>query len=206
METTVPFMGFYNSIHDSQLDFALESMFSDDRGHVYPKLLEEAFDSVNWKACHDGYAKQFTEAFSCHYRIDLKFKLLSSPKYYNFETDRIICEIDESEVLRLWSEIDRDKLQEKIRKNFTSYDGFCSFYPNDLDRWAEDVTEWDHNQLGALIACYIESHEDYREDWEVYLLDDLHEVAYNLINEYLDNERVWKLLNYLRDRENRKVA
>lgn len=40
METTIPFQGFYSSIHDSQLDYALESMFSDDQGHINRDLFE----------------------------------------------------------------------------------------------------------------------------------------------------------------------
>ena len=32
MLTTVPFSGFYESLHDSQIDDCLERMFADDRG------------------------------------------------------------------------------------------------------------------------------------------------------------------------------
>ncbi len=49
------------------------------------------------------------------------------------------------------------EFHETLKKMFTSYDGFMSFYSNDPDgdEWTKPVEKWDHNQLQALIRAYV---------------------------------------------------
>lgn len=204
METTIPFSGFYHSFHDYNLDQALEMVVSDDQGSAYDGLLDLARSSVDWSVAHDHYAKQFTRYFADKFDLDIKFKLLSSPKYYNFETDRIFCEISESEVLRLFNAVDRAVLERRIKERFTSCDGFISHYPNSLERWDSDVTTWDHNQVGTLIEAYIEAHDAYDSDYECYISQDIE--AYNSVCEAIKDDRVFRIADYLRERQNRSIS
>lgn len=49
-----------------------------------------------------------------------------------------------------------------IKKRFTSYDGFISFYSNRIEDWLDKpLTEWDHNELGTLLYALWDSDDDY---------------------------------------------
>lgn len=203
METTIPFSGFYHSWHDQELDNALNYITSDCHGEVLSKkLFELAFDSINWKEVHLAYAKKYTELVADRFQLKIKFKMLCSPKYYNFETDRIIATIELPEVERIKSVITYSGLQAICKEDFTSRDGFISHYKNDYTLWPIDLEEWDHNQVGTLLQAYIKEHENYTEDWELSLLEDLSETAYSLVSNAITG-RASKLLNYFIERENR---
>lgn len=50
METTIPFDGFYNSIHDEALTNELDQVLSDSRGNAIDGLIEKFWDkdSIDW--------------------------------------------------------------------------------------------------------------------------------------------------------------
>jgi len=202
METTIPFSGFYYSWHDQELNYALESIFSDNNGNPIPSLVEKAFDCVDWKACHVAYAEKYTENFADKFSLStLKFKELVSPKYYNFQTDRIFCDISLSEVTSIYSQVDKDLLKQYIKSRFTSRDGFISHYSNDIAEWPKDLSQWDHNEVGTLIEAYVDSENLEEHD----LVEDAYEVATNIIYANLkDSYHLFKIADYLRTREERK--
>lgn len=179
METTIPFMGFYNSVHDAQIDDVIEMEASDPETgcHVDQEKFDEIFSKTDFKAVHEAYAKEFCERFAEEIEVKLTFKLLSSPKYYNYETDRIIAEIELPEVERIFNSVGKNILQEKIAERFTSRSGFISHYPNSLDKWPKDLAEWDLNHIGTLIEVYAESIHGWDHDKEVYLIDSAFEIV-----------------------------
>lgn len=206
METTIPFHGFYDSVHSHELDSAVEQIFSDSSGNPIDSLVSKAFDKVNWSKAFLEYSQVFTRAFAQKFELKtLKFTKLDSPKYYNFETDRIFCTIDESEVKMMFDAVDKDLLNKRIHERFTSRDGFISFYKNDLEDWSPDVTEWDINEVGTLLEVYIQSHDEYTEDYEYYLLDSVYSSGYEIVeNAIEDGDRLFKIGSYLREREERQ--
>lgn len=209
METEIPFSGFYYSIHDQECDHVLSSMFSDAATgcHQYESLVEKAFDLVNWNAVQNGYAKAYVESFSEEFGILLRYKEMVSPKYYNFETDRLFAVIPQSEVERLYKETDTELLKEVIRERFTSRDGFISYYPNDLSEWPSDLARWDANHVGTLLLAYVRQQTDNNFDHfaEYHLIDNPFEVVYNLIHKYSDPEisRLHNIRDYLDKRAER---
>jgi hypothetical protein len=206
-QTTIPFSGFYHSFHDEELDRALESMFSDDRGNPFSGIIEKAFDCVDWKSVHLNYARVFAERFATHFEFEtLKFLDLASPKYYNYETDRIFCEINLEEVKLIYSKVDKQAFAKAVKAKFTSYDGYISFYPNDLSKWPEQIEEWDHNHIGTLIEVWVEQLNEgsYNLFTEIDLLNEPHEIAYNIVQDNINNaDRFFKIADYLRTREAR---
>lgn len=157
MLTTIPFSGFYNSLHDSSLDDALDQMFSDHATGctVNHKLRDRAFDACQWGLVHANYAAAYATALAREFKIALTFESLKSPREYNFETDRIICEISLDEVKRLRAETSEKPFRDLARERFTSCSGFVSFYEPDVDDWGA-IGTWDLNQVGTLIAAYID--------------------------------------------------
>lgn len=170
-EATIPFSGFYESVHDSLLDDALTQMVADDQGDV-PEFTEGLWEHVDWRKVHEDYAKEYVEAFveefnSCTgLKIPMTLVVVDSPREYNFTTDRIFVNISEDSIRKMWKAVDKAELDKLIRERFTSYSGFSSFYDNSLEAWLAveqrgwdkkkrkiKVTDWDHNQLGTLIEC-----------------------------------------------------
>lgn len=168
----IPFSGFYNTLHDSELDDALNQMFSDrDTGcHVHESLMMRAWDKMNWRQVHVDYSKEYCEDFANAFKLDLTFDELKSPREYNFVGDRLFAYITTQSLRKVWEETDTPMLRQKIRDNHTSRDGFYSFYPNTLEEWPSDVLEWDHNQIATLIGTYadqelgdVDGYTQYRE-------------------------------------------
>ena len=153
LSTTIPFSGFYSSLHDRSCEDALSQAFSDDSGTPNAGLLDRAFDLVSWRDVQKEYAKKYTEAFAQEFKIALQFETMVSPREYNFTTDRIFAHIDSSEAARLLALVDPETLADTVRQTFTSRSGFSSFYNPDVTTWGE-ISTWDHNQIGTLLQAY----------------------------------------------------
>jgi len=152
---TLPFSGFYNSLHDSEIDSTIEQMFSDrDTGCERNEGLESAlFVKCDFRQVHENYARAYAEAFGQEFEVaGLKFESMSSPKYYNFETDRIFATVTKKELARIYRKVSRADLAALVAEKFTSRSGFISFYPADLAEWGP-VNTWDHNQYGTLLEA-----------------------------------------------------
>jgi hypothetical protein len=161
MLTTIPFSGFYNSLHDRSLDDALDQMFSDPAAgcSINHKLRDRAFDACQWGLVHGNYALNYANALAAQFKIAMKFESLQSPKEYNFTTDRIFCEIELDEVKRIRAETSEKALRDKVRERFTPCDGFIPFYSANLDNW-DEIETWDHNEVGTLIEAYVEQESE----------------------------------------------
>ena len=202
MLSTIPFSGFYETIHDNAIDRAIESLFENDRGDCNSDLINHFYssDCINFDAVRTEYAKDYTQAFAIATKLQLTFDELNSPKKYNFATDRIFVNITEESVRKLFAAVDKNALRQRIRANFTSRSGFISYYSSDLNEWPEDVTKWDHNQIGTLISVAVDFVEEkYMED-----LSGSGEVD-NWVNSALTNDgiRLSNIASYLRTREER---
>jgi hypothetical protein len=131
INTNINFMGFYNSIHSDHIDHAIESYFTDDDGNFNDKEVE----NLDYHKIHDDYIKDFTDDFQTwivdNYPITPSFcnlKLIS-PKYYNYSTDVINCDINESDGVSMRNFFKDDKEFLSFLKDRTkSYDGYISFY------------------------------------------------------------------------------
>ena len=211
MLTTVPFSGFYESLHDNQIDDCLEQMFTDDRGDaVYPGLLQRLWADCDFHKVHLAYAEAYVEAFATEFKLKtLKWESMKSPREYNFTTDRLFATISFSEVTRLKREVDPKELQRVATANLTSYEGFISWYDPDVSTWGP-TRQWDHNLVGLLLQAHAnEQHGDPFDNWAEYALtEDFH------ANGDLDSwvcqatpsiDRLYKVYNYLVRRGERQV-
>lgn len=173
IELNLPFAGFYYSLYGDELDQELE-MFVEYQREELELSIEEAqglgdilICNTNWTAAHVEIAMRYVDAFNELFeewtgiKLNLTYRTMLSPKYYNFETDRIFAWADESAILQLRINVDNKRLQEVIRERFTSCDGFISHYPNYLPDWNENVLEWDHNELCTLVMAFLP------KDWEM---------------------------------------
>jgi hypothetical protein len=86
---------------------------------------------------------------------------LISPRFYNFETDRAFITV-EVDIKKYHSFINLvfkkyyDELDKMILNKHSSYDGFISFYSNDIEHWYNKRYELDYNELETVFQTLID--------------------------------------------------
>jgi len=135
IKTTINFGGFYNSIHNDNIEWACESYFSDDNGVCDWDII---LDNVDFKKLHRVYIDLYCDLFSDwlkeKYNLSIKFKniSLSSPREYNFETDKILCDIDSVENESLINAMyAKPAFLDWVKDRTKSRSGYISFYDFD---------------------------------------------------------------------------
>ncbi len=159
--STIPFSGFYGSWHDVEIDRTFSDMFLDleGRGNPAPEsLIDRARDAVQWSFVYRSYAKYFAESFLSWLGLDGTFESMTSPKYYNFETDQVFVNLSRGDLARMWKCVDRDRFAGACRDRFTSRSGFISSYSPDWRAWGH-LSSWDHNQVGTLVQAFAETEQ-----------------------------------------------
>jgi hypothetical protein len=200
----LPFTGFYGSQHDAELDYAIEAMFSNDQGDSNPCLTDRVSGACHWSAVHRAYAKEFAESFCEEVGIHrARFESMDSPKFYNFETDRLFIELPLEEAQRIMRETSTTSLAQVAGERHTSRSGFISFYSPDWRTWG-DVTSWDHNQLQTLVEAHVRDTQGELE--EVCLMENAR--GNGRLEDWIsDNtqgiDRLRRIHDYLRAREAR---
>lgn len=173
----IPFSGFYESLYSSAIDQEEEQFCENDADYrqaeegippesrlTASEFAEELLYCVDYRAVHLAVAKTYTNAFNnvaseaIGVPLGLVFEEMTSPREYNFETDRIFCGIAPATAAALFAQSAADghaALEAQIKRRFTSCSGFISDYRNGLDIWLDKpLAEWDHNELGTLLlAC-----------------------------------------------------
>lgn len=179
IEIELPFAGFYESLHDHNLEDAIEQHFTYDYELDQERELPNEYDEARWNADIDwdkiqkDYAKAYVEAFGEEFGLDLEFADMTSPKYYNFSTDRVFANIPIDQLNKIRKEVEaHPNWAEHIREMFTDRDGFWSNFSNDSkdEEWTKE--ELQPVQYRVILDFWIENISDAHEDWELYLMDD----------------------------------
>lgn len=212
MLCTLPFAGFYYSAHDSEFDREIESLadhYASETPDNMPEwLMNLAWDSADFESARLEYSREYAESFMQWLSLDGTFESMSSPRFYNFETDRIFVTLTRNDVAKLWRGVDRELFTQRCRDRFTSRSGFTSHYSNDWRQWGR-LSEWDHNQLGTLIGAYAETEQGAAwEQWSESELMESYLCKGGVSNALWNGEegaRFWKLFDYMIARANRPV-
>lgn len=209
----IPFSGFYNSIHDSELDYQLNNrLFTDYIAGFYnnDNLSNYAYDAIDWQNLYIEYASKYVYFFASQFELNIKFESLSSPREYNFTTDRIFCTINDSEIMRMWRETKPEVMINQVKSMFTSYDGFHSHYSNDFNEWKNSPLEYDNNELYCLLLAWVNTNydSDKLDNFEYSFIE--HESCscffYELICKHCTNKRLFKIHDYLNKRAERMAS
>lgn len=180
--TTAIFPGFYESeLYNSDTIYNLNGAC--DEGKPGLDFCEGGYEDY----C-ESVAKQAAELLACDLDQDQdiitesKFVKLHSPKYYNFETDKIECELDlDWPALVAWVKNNRTLFDDYLKNNFTSYDGFISFVPNNASEFFIELDD-DFDRLSqVMIEFYILNHLD-QDLWREHLW----EIASNTIYQFIE--------------------
>ena len=172
------------------------------------ELTEDDLD-FNYSDYEKDVREQWVEGFrenAPEFVVSVENVEMTSPKYYNFSTDKLWADIElkdgwEDDVRKFMDE-NADWLRERIKDDWTSYDGFMSFMSNNFDNLTHDEDEdyWgDKSWYWHLFSgqsdrweCYISTiigymmyreNKEIRNDLVMYALDDVYAGSYVFITD-----------------------
>lgn len=194
----IDFQGFYESIHSEEIDYTCEQMFQDDNGESLTS--EEFYEKFHYtQKMLDSYCKAYVKKLKQYLEeecdLDLpsmEFEELKSPKFYNFETDKIYITVDEADVKKIQARCqeNQEDLVKVIGELFTPRSGFIPFYSNDPDEWnamiQEAPGEMDHNELGTLLKAAANGGWDDNE--VIHNGDNFHEITDRIVEAHMPAE------------------
>ena len=174
--STALFEGFYES-----------NLFNSDT----ERTLSDYYESKQEIKDFSGFCRTIAERVPLLLESDLNvdsdilsdFCLLEidSPRFYNYRTDRLVLSVNvDVELLKGYAYSSHPiEFESYLKENFTSYDGFISFVPNNLS----DFLEWEETDQQTSIDVLIEFYLLSRIDLDSYRRD-LYEFAYETAFEF----------------------
>lgn len=180
-----------------------------DEQAIYSQLTEDDLD-FNYKDYEKDVRDAWVESFRGRvpeFVLSVEGVEMTSPRYYNFETDRLWADIELSEdwmdKVRAFMDENKDWLRERIKEDWTSYDGFASFMSNNFDdtRWDDDDDNWSRDKSwywhlfsgkSDRWACYISTiigymmhreNKNVRNDLVMDALEDIYAGSYVFITD-----------------------
>ena len=230
LESTIPFCGFYESFISDDIDYQIGQQIewdSDiyDLNESEQQILWDSYLSVNRSYFYNQIAEDYTNfyidnlnaklnyAYPDHgFTLNAKFNLLTSPKEYNFETDRIFIDIEKNhgiDFIKYIIKHYKKELEEKIKQRFTSRSGFWSHYKNGLNLWTQDYSKWDHNQIGTCFELFNLEEEDINYSLREYLSETIMDNLGNTLGQegidLLDKKQKEKDKKELMDKQQLKL-
>lgn len=168
LSVNVPFAGFYDSWYSDEID-RQERMFVENEFEEGREPVLDEQDLYNLLLSHTPYgiayqriARDYVDAFALAAKgldltLEFEFEEMTSPREYNFETDRLFATLPLAalqDMLTRSAAENHKTLAAVIAERHTSRSGFHSFYRNDLESWLEKPLEdWDHNETGTLLRA-----------------------------------------------------
>ncbi len=160
---SLPFSGFYNSIHNMFIDSLVERHFEVDCIH---DLTESQDNSINYAATRLKYCKELISFYSelaqkelAPVPFELTFNNLYSPREYNFETDQIMATISMRTMKSINAYVSKNlkaELTDYLLENCTTRDGFYSYYSNDVNEWLNTpFKDFTQAQLSVFFEVYL---------------------------------------------------
>ena len=185
IETWLPvFPGFYGTIFEANIENELWEQ-NEGRDKELPNIEYDdlEFNNAQYeedvvKECVNFIESNLKELWLIS---AIRFQGISSPKEYNFTNDSGNVEIDLSDdnILNIQKYIVDNETQYRkwLSNNYTSYDGFSSWYSNEVSDWYEYTNDFSDflrktHYLGSVLefVCWNEkiTAEDMREGYDIY--------------------------------------
>lgn len=154
------FSGFYESeLYNSDTEYRLNELMQDED---HPETYELDFEP--YERAVSEFAVELLKDYCITYAPDniinsMDFVKLSSPRYYNFETDKLVIDVDFNLTkLKAYIKKYRADFNQYLKDNFTSYDGFISYVANNYNDFMSEYTfePWNKEKcLNVMLEYYI---------------------------------------------------
>ena len=161
---------------------------TDDQGDAIDNGSVKSF-----KAYLDHLGTVYTEALAEELEIPdgmISFEATSSPREYNFSTNRLFVDVDLTYLTGLVESIYADKREAfatYLEMKYTSYDGSSSECSNDIDEWEESfretgIADSDHVVCGIYLSFWMQQQHQELGSGESLELDLYYSISDNLGN------------------------
>lgn len=169
VKTYLPiFSGYYgNSMwdQDENENFELQNI-NDERENNGKKPIEWDEMEFNYSAFYEELSEKITvsvESLLCDFVEKIEFEGLISPKFYNYSNDSINVSIfpKKTEIMEYLDQ-NNDDFEHYLKDNYTSYDGFISFKPNNVAEFMDGAPLEDEHKLGSILN-FIANNEEIDE-------------------------------------------
>ena len=135
MKIRIDFGGFYYTTHEAMIDNMVEYQAEDFDKFRQDINLSEFIDyPKTFQNYIESYCEVLGDEIFYEYDTNISFKniRLDSPKYYNFETDIIYCDVLKKDQTRLNKILLKEPdFLRRLKEATKSYDGYISFYNYD---------------------------------------------------------------------------
>jgi len=174
----VPFSGYYESIPDSMIDDAILGLYDYDYKNDTDRDVTDTESNliwmadINYDAIREEFNKKYIDELNKEFNLDLEYTEMASPQFYNFGTDRLYATIPKDQFDKIRREVEKyPEYPGYIKDHYTSYDGFISFYSNDVtdQEWTRDVL--DDPQANTILEMYFRNEGG--DDWGIYRYDNI---------------------------------
>ena len=116
--------------------------------------VRDDFD-YDYNAYQRAVCEEFISALKENVDLDIirsiEYDYLYSPRYYNYENDHLYAIVeftdDWREKMHNFMVENYDILKERIKRNWSSYDGFISSMSNDIDDWFTKLFEVEEDDI-----------------------------------------------------------
>ena len=158
----------------SECDTPCKELTEDDFEFRYEDYRKDVRE--NWAAAWKDHAPEIV--------LSLENVTMWSPRYYNFDHDRLYADIELADnwqdEMRHFMALNYDWLQDRIYKDWTSYDGFMSFMSNDIDEWGNYLfEELDCRYISTMLGYMMRvENKDIFDDLVMDALDDIYAGSY----------------------------
>lgn len=149
VEIQVPFIGTYEAL-DRLIDSDVERELEWRTDEKLPEVVSAQFDMHRYLTDYVGEIADICGLPS------LKFRYLSSPAYYNFSTDKIICSVDKNELWELYHDrMGLGHYHKAVREATTPRDGYMPFYDEEDCRYDSPDDFKNSALLGLILDAYL---------------------------------------------------
>ena len=191
------FPGFYeSSLMDSDTVYwAIKEeleYYQRDLKDEHPEYQHLTEDDLDFD--YEGYQKELADGFIsgfAHYApdfvTDVEFDEIDSPRYYNYRNDYLYAFVtladDWKDKMREFMKENYEWLKDRIKEDWTSYDGFCSFMENDIREWDSHLFEEEDDRYISTMIGYMmyRKNKDIRDDLVMFAREDVYEGMYVVI-------------------------
>lgn len=129
-----------------------ETLTADDLDIDFPRFKKECAEEFIgvFEYCCPNFIKK------------IEFSEIVSPRYYNFETDKLYVNVEFEEdwrdKIKSFMDDNKEWLTNRIKEDWTSCDGFNSFMDNTYDGWYKELQkdDADTRYIGVMIGYIME--------------------------------------------------
>ena len=181
----VPFGGFYNTLNEYAIESQVGSIFAQADGFPMHDLVERAYDNgtIDLPTVRGRYAEAYSRFFGERVK-----EFLPSLRHKDLTRDRLYAEISKEDVARMHENTPRELLADEIRLQFEPRPGWCPYYSSNIDKWPEDISKWDHNEVNTLMMAHLKhkgiDYSDF-EKWEEKFYHAMSEGSNEVVIEWL---------------------